>query len=86
VIVNRFARQWSLLQHSFFILCLSTPAYLAAVATLASRGIGLAWYHRVGLAAVCLATAMAAIMVPGLVAVAVGRFVRHGRGRPGGRG
>ena len=82
MLVKRFARQRSLLQHSFFILCLSTPAYLAAVATLASRGTGLAWYHRVGLALVCLVSAMSALMLPGLVAVAVGRLVRHSRRGP----
>jgi hypothetical protein len=83
VIVTRVPRWWWPLAHCWFVVCVSTPAYFAAIAALISQGIGLSWYHRVGVAALCLLSAMVVMMLPALVAVAV---LRLARGRPGSRG
>jgi hypothetical protein len=85
VIVTRVPRWWWPFAHSWFILCLSTPAYIAAIKTLTSRGVGLAWYYRVGVAALCLLSAPVIMMLPGILAVRAFWIVRHVRGRPGSR-
>jgi hypothetical protein len=85
MIVTRVPRWWWLLAHFWFVLCLSTPAYFAAIETLTSRGIGLAWYHRVGVAGLCLLSATAIMMLPGILAVAAFWIIKHVRSRPEGR-
>ena len=77
MVVSRYPRWISLLQHGFFVLCLATPAYLAAIRTLTSRGIGLAWYQRVGLAALCLLSVGGVMLLTGLLLVAASRIVKH---------
>ena len=83
MIVTRVPRWWWPLAHLWFVVCLSTPAYFAASAALTSRGIGLSWYHRVGVAVLCLLGATVVLVLPGLAAVAMLRLVRA---RPGSRG
>lgn len=85
MIVNRAPTAMWLIASASFILCLSTPAYLATINALTSRGMGLAWYHRVGVAALCLVTAYAAMLLPGLLALATRWIARGRRVRPSGR-
>jgi hypothetical protein len=67
--VSQYPRWLGLLQHGTFVFGLSTSAYLAFIQTLTSRGVDFAWYHRLGLAALCLLSAWAVMVLPGLVLV-----------------
>jgi hypothetical protein len=79
MVVVRISKCWWLLAHAWFVLCLSAVAYIGAVEALTSRGIGLAWYHRVGVAGMCLMSANAIMLAPGIVAVAVFWITKQGR-------
>jgi tetrahydromethanopterin S-methyltransferase subunit E len=63
------------LQHIFLVLCLAVPAYMAARDALTRLGFGLVWYHRLGVAFLCLTSAGIITVVPGLVLVAALRVI-----------
>jgi hypothetical protein len=84
VIVNRYGQLLAPLQFLWFVLCLSTPAYLFATKALKSAGIGLAWYHHVALALLSLLLVAAVTMLLcAVMSVAFGivRLVRPSYGR-----
>lgn len=85
MIVTRVPRWMWRLQHVSFALWLATPAYFATIDILASRGIGLAWYHRAGVAVVCLLSAAAVMMLPGIMVGSAFWLARRVRSRPGTR-
>ena len=83
--LSRRLRWISLLQHGFFVLCFTLPAYLAASQVLASSGVGLVWYHRVMLAAVCLLFVAAVMVLFGFTLILLYRLAKLIRGRSGRR-
>jgi hypothetical protein len=70
----------SLLQHAFSVCSLTIVAYAAAVRTLSSRGILLAWYDHAGLLVVFLLSALLILTLSGFLLAAahrVGTTVQH---------
>lgn len=86
MIVNRVPRWMLVVAHASFVLGLSTPAYSATIDSLDSNRIVMAWYYRAGVAALCLLSAAAIMMLPGILAFTAFWIAKHVRRRPAGRG
>ena len=86
MIVDRVPRWTLVFAHASFVLGLSTLAYFATIDRLASNGIGMAWYDRACVAALCLLSATAIMMLPGILALTAFWIAKHVRSRPAGRG
>jgi hypothetical protein len=71
------------LQNVSFVVTLAVPAYVAATRTMVHLGVGLAWYHRVGLIAASLLSAAVITALIGMVLIAVAWLGEKSLGRTG---
>jgi hypothetical protein len=82
----RYRVRWLIwLQNVSFVVTLSVPAYVAATRTMARLGLGLAWYHHLGLMAASLLSAAGFTAMIGMVLIAVAWLGEKLLGRTGGR-
>ncbi len=78
---SRFTERFILIRHGIFVLCLSVPAYVAWIRTLARFNVMLTPYHRAGLFTLCLLGATSIMVLPGLFVIGVSWIVEEVRSR-----